>query len=665
VQINKHVYPILTLILLVVLWIVILEVGRPHYFLQADNSVYWLPAYTLSYRSVVGDHTIPLINFHQELGGEFLSRGQTGVLYLPVYLALGLSRVLFGHEYATLDLLAAGHLLAGALGIYALARRHNIAVSLSIWGGLLWVTFPFIASLSREWIMIGYAAAYTPLVWLSLERLLEQLSLRRLLALVAVTTLYFSQGYVQHPVNLLLIESIFFLLLACGWSQYSRHEVKKKAWWWAVSVVMIFFATLPLLAPLWSVTKASSYRFDRVERRDFLDRRVTARDFGLAQILDYSFIRQHPERHNLHFGLAGLALFATLVFRPIREHYFRLPATKTYVTLAIASLLLSSYLYIVFYQVPGFNVLRWPIKFYYFFLFFGLMSLLTLCQVIVTRHNSRVAWPVQVLLAFLVIVNALIVWHYRESRFASWNIEVPPNLDLINHIGQDGRMLLYKIPAETASYRVATFMYATLFNRFQYNGYDPLIARINLEQTGSFSLNGVISDTITQARLDHFSQWAVRYLVTTSEPSTVAELEAFDTLKLIYAADDFRVYENSAAKPFVYGSDAAQKPFSYSLGINTIDIYPADWDRAQVVTVAMAPLPGWHYTVDGEAMGSISTTQGPITFVVPPQTKRVQLHFVSKPWRRGLTISALFWLLVGGFYLLTFSVKTSKSGRRG
>ena len=197
-QINKHVYPILTLILLVVLWIVILEVGRPHYFLQADNSVYWLPAYTLSYRSVVGDHTIPLINFHQELGGEFLSRGQTGVLYLPVYLALGLSRVLFGHEYATLDLLAAGHLLAGALGIYALARRHNIAVSLSIWGGLLWVTFPFIASLSREWIMIGYAAAYTPLVWLSLERLLEQLSLRRPLSFVLFITLIFSQRFLLH-----------------------------------------------------------------------------------------------------------------------------------------------------------------------------------------------------------------------------------------------------------------------------------------------------------------------------------------------------------------------------------------------------------------------------------------------------------------------------------
>ena len=99
-----------------------LELRHPNYFLWDDNAAYFLPAYVYNWRSLVQSGSFPELNLHQYLGYQYLGGGQPGALYPPVYVALGLSRLLLGDLRHAVDLLAIGHLLAAALTAWIAER---------------------------------------------------------------------------------------------------------------------------------------------------------------------------------------------------------------------------------------------------------------------------------------------------------------------------------------------------------------------------------------------------------------------------------------------------------------------------------------------------------------------------------------------------------------
>ncbi|MEJ2010497.1 MAG: hypothetical protein P8Z30_20480, partial [Acidobacteriota bacterium] len=92
------------------LLLLVLEFRSPYYFLQDDGLEDFLPSYFHNWHSLLAGH-LPLYDFHIFAGIPHLSMGQTGVFYIPQYVAMFLSQSIWGHPFATIDLLAFMHAL--------------------------------------------------------------------------------------------------------------------------------------------------------------------------------------------------------------------------------------------------------------------------------------------------------------------------------------------------------------------------------------------------------------------------------------------------------------------------------------------------------------------------------------------------------------------------
>src|SRR5690348_8278659 len=85
-----------------------LEFRSPYYFLQDDGLEYCLPASIHNLRALATGH-LALYDFHVFAGIPHASMGQTAVFYVPQYIAMFLSKLIWGHAFAAIDLLAIMH----------------------------------------------------------------------------------------------------------------------------------------------------------------------------------------------------------------------------------------------------------------------------------------------------------------------------------------------------------------------------------------------------------------------------------------------------------------------------------------------------------------------------------------------------------------------------
>src|ERR1700751_3644533 len=100
----------------------LLELRFPYYFLQDDGLEYYLPVYFHNWRSLTHGE-LPLYNFHTFAGVSHASMGQPGVFYLPQYLAILCSQLIWSHPFATLDLLGIMNALLAVAGGYLLLKE--------------------------------------------------------------------------------------------------------------------------------------------------------------------------------------------------------------------------------------------------------------------------------------------------------------------------------------------------------------------------------------------------------------------------------------------------------------------------------------------------------------------------------------------------------------
>ena len=114
-------YYILSIIATLSLFFLLLEHKYPYYFLQDDNRHYFLPLFVHDYRSLLNGE-IPFFNFHQLLGTPALAVGLPASLYPFVYLSVFLSKSLWGHYFAAIDILVFLHLIIAGIGLFILLQ---------------------------------------------------------------------------------------------------------------------------------------------------------------------------------------------------------------------------------------------------------------------------------------------------------------------------------------------------------------------------------------------------------------------------------------------------------------------------------------------------------------------------------------------------------------
>ena len=144
-----------------------LELLDPYFFCQDDALSLELPVVLMTCRGI-WQGLVPEYNPYIFLGSPTPSISGT---YPPMFLAYGIARHVLGDEYATFDVFAAIHLLAGYCLTFLVARRLGIGPVLAALAGLTFVLSGPVLVMSRCWHSFSVLPVAIPLFALLVDRL--------------------------------------------------------------------------------------------------------------------------------------------------------------------------------------------------------------------------------------------------------------------------------------------------------------------------------------------------------------------------------------------------------------------------------------------------------------------------------------------------------------
>jgi hypothetical protein len=609
---------------------------------------------------VIDHNTIPLINFHQYLGHAFLAQGQTGVFYLPVYVSVLLSKIITNNTFYTVDILASIHLIASSIGMFLLLRRFQLSSSVCFLASLMWITMPFVITLSRNWIFISYTAAYLPFNFLLLDKLTAEPRIGNALYLALLKSAFFYQGYTQYVFIIFVFDFIYLLLLSvCRFSptfwiniaqlqsrfnaMLIEHKKYLKAFlkMYLCSAFFFFCLIAPLLFPMIFQQKESAFRSTKLSFKEFISNSISLHNFIPTQFFYFQEnVIFGVDSEIFYFGFTNLLLLSLVLSKKLRPNY---KISVCILTAGIA-LLFSTRLYAIFYYVPGFNLFRWPFKYYIFFLFFATIGIAGIANILIEKNGKLVKIGIYLLLGLAIGLNCFVVMHKRENVTNLNRIDNPPKNYLENYISKnEGRIFTswLKEVNPREYYRYFTFYYATLFDYFHFGGYDPLISKQNYELSLHLRHENVYKASISQALLDYLSLWSARYFITSDNFQNRFQLSYFPQLKLIYEGNNILLYENTRSLPLAYYDDDKLEKLDFDFGTNEINVYPNN-TLARTVVINVAPLPKFQVYINGINTGKINPNEVPIKINIPQNTMQVTLKYVDSSFYLGTLVFILF-----------------------
>lgn len=628
-----------------------LEAAQPLYFLWDDNSSYFLPCYVYDYESVTGFGELPHVNYHQYLGYLYLASGQPGVLYPPVYAGVGVARLATGDSRAAVDFLVAVHLLASALGMFVLLRRFRISPAIAAGTALLWISFPFVVQVARSWLWVAYVAAYLPWnLWL-LDRLCARPAAPRILALAVVKALLVYQGYVQYAVLLVLFEGLHLVL---GW----LFDRLGEASWWRQALAYVAAQgagaalAAPLLLPMFFAKSISAYRTGALSFQEFLSLSLSWKTFFAAQVFQMEPRVIHEASGVLFYvGLPSLLGLAGLALCRHRRRFLIAAAV------ALFALVLSTRAYAVFYHVPLLSSFRWPFK---SFLFFLLFLAVAVAGGIDALWRSRRP-PVRLFGAVLLLAGLLT--HAFFGLSPAWSAVFGPNRvdEAVAELRREtaerfplskGRIVsLWMNPSEPRIHRLLIFNYATLVGGFHLGGYEPMISKEHLELAVRLEYSNIFRYELNEESLAYLSSWAVRFLVAPDKPELVRVFARFPQLRRISQGDGIVVYENTRAEPFAYLARPGSPPVPIEVEWRPSSVRLKTEGRGGRLRLAVAPLPWYVYSLDGEDAGGVAYDEKRhVVLEVPPGVEVVEVRYVDVPFRIGVGVALAFLVVLGAIW---------------
>lgn len=630
----------------------LLERARPAYFLWDDNASENLPAFALAWRALTGEGVLAHLNLHQYLGQIWLGNGQSGVLYPPIYLAAGLASWVCGDLRWTIELLAIGHLALGAAGMVLLVRHHRVSATVALGVGLLYVTFPFLAQVSRNWIFVAFVAGLAPWSLLALTRVIETPSRGAALALGGVKALLFYQGNVNFAVMLALLEGVFLLAVLASRSSSSARPRDVLA---SCSGALLATAALaaPLLLPMLEAQQLSATRSTRLPFAEFFSNRLQLGVVSKAQLGWMVERAIHQSSGALfYFGLPCLVLLAALALPAVRRQRDSHVALGGALTAGCA-LVLGAGGVAVFYPLPLLSSFRWPFKYYLFFLLFAAIALGMGADAL-CRHGRSARTLALGLLAAGLAGNVLVLFAPRWDRAFGPNRVTEDVSALQRDIGAtlptltEGRVVsLWQRHIDARTPRFLTHDWATLIGAYHLGGYDPLIARRNFELAMHLEYSNIFRYALDPRVLAYFDRWSVRTLIAPARDDYALRLARWPQLRLYYRDALLQVWENTTAWPVCSFREDPTAPVAYRWRTNGLTAEPGG--RGGLLRFGVAPLPWWFVSIDGGPRQPASEgADQQVEVQVPAGTRKVELIYVDVPFRFGVAIAVAFLLFTVG-----------------
>lgn len=658
---SNYKYPALLFLLTIVTFIFI-EISHPYYFMQDDNRVLYLPIYLHNLRSVLSGE-FPFFNFHQYLGTPVTMHYAS--LYPIYYLALIFSNFLFGHYFASFEIIALFHLLLAAQGLFFFGRYFELDEASCLFGGLTWAFCSFVIIGGNSWIHITGLAAYLPWILLCTVRQCYSFSLKVFFILVFLKVCNLLLGYPQYFLYTATFE--FLTVVLIGMFDSKTIKFTKLLASFVLNYVCVVIASLPIILQAAWQTKASAYRSNPLSLNEYTSFSYNLK-YWLKGLIDpfssATFVTQF-ELHYLSFvGYLTLVFFFLYLYKR-KELSGKCSALGTASTILFMLAVMWAGELIVtrlFYYIPLFNRMRYPFKLAIFGSFYiTVVSILGFDLFLkqLSTYDFLTNKTVKIIASTVIAVQLgifIVLYSFSPQRTFANHADPLPLSEPLSEIIADGRIVSASLddvvsgskllPGFSAPY--LGYDYATLWGLYHFGGYDPLVsqkgnrAALGIKNNPVFNLPADEPFSVPPDTLEHFRRWGVKWYVV----NKAIPLEPGSPFRLI-SSDAYRnVLEDSLAKPMVYWQDGAgNASLNYRFTSNTVDIESASGKTGTaVVNVLFHPY--FSARLDGKPIAVAETADNQVSLSVPQGKHRIVLRYTDRSFIDGALFSCLLIVII-------------------
>jgi hypothetical protein len=665
-----------TLVFVLLLVFVFIEFRRPYFFLQDDNRVYYLPVFSHVFRSFMNGE-LAQYNFHQFLGTPSLASGQSGALYPITYIAVGLSQLIWGHVYASIDILVIPHLIIGGVGTYYLMRFFDIDPKVAWFAGLTWPLSSFVVYASDSWVILSFVAAYFPWILLCSLRLHKRPSLQAMLWVVAVRLLLFYSGHIQFFVYSVIFEFVTTFLYIIAGSEKGTRKFRSLKFLikHLESYIYVLLLSLPLLLPMWNQMLMSSERSGKTPLGNFF-----ALYFPVDQLLLgllFPFLKPnkntiYPFMNLLNLSHIGYLTVILLVFGivlliisqkrkavlyPVKLSIFTIPAI-------LAALWTTSRAFnCVIYLIPILNRFRWSFKLV-FFLDFYLIVIAAFTLAVIMNNLPKKKFAKTVLLTIIITVQIVnFSYLYAATPIKSFTVNYDDQLPLEEPLGDKltpGRILSvgYEIPVNPENYNNVSlpassfgYNYATLWNLDHFAGYEPMITKANQAASLTLDFTGSAPEEWFNFAevVEYFRFAGVKwYIVPKSKSEAMAESLSSYGVVSMYEDNSRTVFYDAKAFPMAFVENDPEKSWdSVQTSTNSIRLH-IDTDRSETIVFNYIYNPFFKAFIDGQEVSL--NKHGPLhmSVLVPDGNHDIVIRYSDPYFNVGIGIAVLFLVSFSG-----------------
>ena len=224
-----------------------LETAHPYYFVQDDVLICEFPSILWQCRSV-WKGVIPEYDPYLMMGCPRLSEGAG--TYPPTYLAYAVARHALGNEYATMDVFAILHIVAGYAVAFCVFRRAGMGAMPACAASLCFVLSGSILIIGRSWHTFVPLAVLLPLLAAAVQSVGRgPVSWRWLIGVALLVGVVYHVGFPQTWAHF-----IAFLVLGVLWQWLMGRIPLRRVFLLASAVLLGFSLALPLFYAQWQLS---------------------------------------------------------------------------------------------------------------------------------------------------------------------------------------------------------------------------------------------------------------------------------------------------------------------------------------------------------------------------------------------------------------------------
>lgn len=648
--------------------IVAIELKRPYFFLKKDNLDQNLPYYVHNIRSLLSGE-FPLFNFHQFLGTPVFSCIQSAALYLPNYLALCLSRLLFGNYYATMEIIAALHLLLASIGFFRLMRSFQLSQWSCAFGAFAWTFCGSVMTVGSEWIqVIGYAAYFPWILLFSLRRpgrfdyrSFGTITFLRVMALYLGSPPYFI--YIV-TFDILTLTAVYFIDTKKNMADEYTIKLKNNFAFTkilaeqACSYLCTAIIAAPLLLPALNQINLSASRNSPLSWQEYSKGGSLWLDWAGGLFMQF---------HNSQSKFSHIGLFTVFFcFAAFWQRDRNKKVVAVFLVLAVISLLWASNTFIThaIYHIPIFNRQRFPIKLIFFTDFF-LIALATFgFDVLYRKLKTARSMTFFCIVAILFSSHIGNLYLFNTSSPQVPGKTVPYREPLSGTLGTGRIVTVIDSPTmdnDDKQMYLLGFNYATLFDLYHFAGYETLVldknqkASLDLNSSADMYLDRDTSFNPSLENLQYFRNWGVKWYVL----DKAVRVNSSGILDLVYRDDKRSILYDSNAKPFVSWLDNVDRGgVNSSFTTNSIRITTAR-EELGVLLINVLYNPFFSATIDGMNVKITESKNQQMLLEVPRGKHAINVSYSDPYFEAGIFIMLSFFILIAA-YLTGCRVKSRR-----